>query len=177
MLEGEEADNNSVRWKVKTLTDLDTGYVRFDTVLLTTIRDQAGISRRSIDGATSRLAVETSIYEIVCELVAIKRELDGDYHLVLKEINGELGMIAELPNPEEPEVIASGRAPLFRAAKKTIDSLVGAPPFMLEADVVPPKKVRIRGVGFFDAKHLIPQRGMLPNRRELHPVLSILALD
>ena len=175
--EEEEAEKGSLRWRVKTLTDYDTTYIRFDRVVQSSIREQAKLRPRQTSSSTPRLASETRVYELTVLLTAIKRELDGDYHLVLKELKGDLMMIAELPFPEEPEIIASGRAPVFRKVKRMIDSLVGIPPLMIERSIDPPKKIRLTGVGYFDSEHMIAQQGMLPNLREIHPILSIKPLD
>jgi hypothetical protein len=175
--EEEEAEKGSLRWRVKTLTDSDTSFIRFDRVVQSSIREQSKLRSRQISSSTPRLASETRVYELTVLLTAIKRELDGDYHLVLKELKGDLMMIAELPFPEEQEIIASGRAPVFRKVKRVIDSLVGIPPLMIERHIDPPKKIRLTGVGFFDSEHMIAQQGMLPNLREIHPILSIKPLD
>jgi len=175
--EAQKGEKGSLRWRVKTLTDHDTSFVRFDRIIPSSIREQSRLVPRSISSSTPRLASETQVYEITALLTAIKREIDGDYHLVIKEINGDLMMIAELPFPEEREIVASGRAPMFRKAKRIIDSLVGTPPIMIEQSIDPPKKIRLVGVGFFDGKHMIAQHGMLPNLRELHPILSVTPLD
>jgi hypothetical protein len=175
--EEEEMEKGSLRWRVKTLTDYDTSFIRFDHVIKSSIREQSKLRSREISSSTPRLASETQVYEITALLTAIKREIDGDYHLVLKEVEGDLMMIAELPFPEEPEIAASGRIHKFRKVKRVIDSLVGIPPLMIERHIDPPKKIRLTGVGFFDSKHMIAQQGMLPNLRELHPILSIKPLD
>lgn len=165
--------DHSPRWLVKTLADADTLYVRFDSVVKSSIRYQRDLPPADVGGDTRRLASETTCYEITCDLIALKRELDGDYHLVVQEPDTTLMMIFELPNPELPEVAGTSRALLYASAKRFIDSVAGEPPFMLERTLERPIRLTFTGIGFYDTRHLIPQMGMLKNRRELHPILTV----
>ena len=167
------SSTHSPRWLVKTLADADTVHVRFDSIVRSTIREQRSLPAAEVGGGTRRLASETTCYEITCDLIAIKRELDGDYHLVVQEPDTLLLMIFELPNPELPEVAATSRAHLYAEAKRFIDSVAGDPPLLIERRLKKPIRLTFTGIGFYDTRHLIPQMGMLPNRRELHPILSV----
>lgn len=170
----EEDDDHTARWRVKTLSDRDTIYVRFDSIIKSTITEQNALPRAEVSGETRRLASETSVYEITAYLTGIKREFDGDYHLVMMELDSSSYMIFEVPNPDRPEVRATSRWQKFANVKRTIDSLTfGEQRLLIERYLDVPIKLRFTGVGFYDTWHLIPQAGMPPNRRELHPVLSV----
>jgi len=172
--QAQDDDEHSARWRVKTLSDIDSSYVRFDSVVRSSITEQNALPRAEVNGDTRRLASETTVYEITAYLTGIKRELDGDYHLVMMDLDSSAYMIFEVPNPDRPEVRATSRWQLFDKVKRTIDSLTfGEQRLLIERFLEVPIKLRFTGVGFYDTWHLIPQAGMPPNRRELHPVLTV----
>jgi len=167
-------DEHSARWRVKTLSDSDTIFVRFDTIVRSSVKEQNLLPSAEVSSGTRRLASETTVYEITAWLLGIKRELDGDYHLVVQDTDTTSQMIFELPNPDRPEVMATSRAVLYRAAKDLIDSLTfGTQRLLLERYLEQPILLKFTGVGFYDTWHLIPQAGMPANKRELHPILSV----
>jgi hypothetical protein len=171
----EEDDDETPRWRVKTLSDRDTIFVRFDTIIRSSIREQNRMAAADVSDKTRRLASETAVYEITALLVAVKRELDGDYHLVMRDPDSAAAMMVfEVPNPEGPAARATSRWTRYAQVKRTIDSLTfGSQRLLLERWLDAPIKLRFTGVGFYDGWHLIPQAGMAVNRRELHPVLSV----
>ena len=169
-----QEDEHSSRWRVKTLSDHDTIFVRFDTIIRSSIPEQNALPFAEVGGDTRRLASETTVYEITAYLIALKRELDGDYHLVMQDPDTAAQMIFEVPNPDRPEIRATSRWSQYKAVKQTIDSLTfGEQRLLIERYLERPIKLKFTGVGFYDGWHLIPQAGMPPNRRELHPVLSV----
>jgi hypothetical protein len=170
----QEDDEHSPRWRVKTLSDSDTIFVRFDTVVPSSIPEQNRLPFAAVDGDTRRLASETTVYEITALLIALKRELDGDYHLVMQDPDTVARMIFEVPNPDRPEIRATSRWPQYQQVKRMIDSLTfGEQRLLIERYLDKPIKLKFTGVGFYDGWHFIPQAGMPPNRRELHPVLCV----
>jgi hypothetical protein len=50
--------------------------------------------------------VEFTVWRIECDVIAVKLEHDGDYHLVLQGASGKM-MIAEVPTPYSPFVEAT----------------------------------------------------------------------
>src|SRR5687767_13864464 len=72
--EGQKGEKGSLRWRVKTLTDLDTNYVRFDRVIQSSIKEQSRLLTRPVSSSTPRLASETQVYAITALLTSIKRE-------------------------------------------------------------------------------------------------------
>jgi hypothetical protein len=156
---------HSTRWNVKTLADRPTLPKKS---IATTIAEQHTLHSPSIDEGTSRQPSECTIYTIKARIVESLLESDGDYHLVLED-NG-LQMVAEIPQPIDP--VPSEYRPIFYAARRTIDSLIGAPD--VQASVLDqPKCVEVTGVGFFDESHTFVPHGMAPNCREIHPVLFV----
>jgi hypothetical protein len=100
------------RWPVKTGTDPDVRKV-VPRIVPITVEEMISIPRpgdmRSPTGdfpayQQHRSApVETTIWRIDAEIIALKQEADGDYHLVLQGASGET-MIGEIPTPRPPFV-------------------------------------------------------------------------
>jgi hypothetical protein len=105
------------RWPVKTGTDADVAEVGADEkpdgtldfgFVDTTVEELVSIARPSAaDTATSEdhrvAAAETTVWRIEAEIIALKQETDGDYHLVLQGDSGDT-MIGEVPTPRPPFV-------------------------------------------------------------------------
>ena len=75
--------------------------------------------------------VETTIWQVEADIVGIKLETDGDYHLVLQGASGEF-MVAEIPTPNPPFVkstspfrgnIKQARAAVDTQFSKTLQAL------------------------------------------------------
>ena len=159
---------HSERWKVKTLAD---GFVVGDSATSTTIGEQAAIPATSVGESVKRLPEERKLYSLTAQLVSIKKEFDGDYHLVLEDPVSHLRMIAEIPD-------SSSSAPFiyrndFIQARNTIDQIIGTHPGMFGFHPNPPPTIEVTGVGFFDEAHMFTPTGMAENCREIHPVLRI----
>lgn len=177
-LRAQQDDDGSTRWRVKTLSDRDTLFIRFDSVVRSSIPEQNRMPAADVSNGTRRLASETIVYEITALLIGVKRELDGDYHLVMQDPDTMAQMIFEVPNPERPEVRATSRWPQFAEVKRLIDSVTfGSQRLLIERYLDVPVKLRFTGIGFYDTWHLIPQAGMAENRRELHPILSVKVVE
>jgi len=136
------------RWPVKTGTDPDVGEVGKNVVngndlgagiVDTTIEELVRIPRKpEMQPPTASFPafqehrsepVEITIWRLDADIIELKREADGDYHLVLQGESGET-MIAEVPTPRPPFVKQSSPWLLaIEAARKEIDDhLIGALP-------------------------------------------------
>ncbi len=159
---------HSERWRVKTLAD---GFYLGDSIHSTTIREQAALPEPKVDESVTRLPSERDLYSLTARLISVKKEFDGDYHLVLEDTATHLRMIAEIPD-------SSSTAPVgykndFIMARKEIDRLIGTHPGMFAFHPVTTPMIEITGVGFFDEPHMFMPTGMAQNGREIHPVLRI----
>jgi hypothetical protein len=170
-------NTDNYRWLVKTTTDSDSGSVRFDTVLATTVSEQARLAMPSLTEQSPRTANEDSVYVLEAFLKGFKTEPDGDYHLIIQDTAAEATMLAEIPDPDADWTTRSGRTEQFRSARAALDKIVGKPKSSL---TVPsnPVKLRITGIGFFDPPHLaLSHEGSAKNGREIHPVLKLEAVE
>jgi hypothetical protein len=108
------------RWPVKTGTDADVAEVganqrpdgSFDFGLVdTTVEELTSIPRPSAadtpGSETHRVSsVETTVWRLEADVITLKQESDGDYHLVLQGDSGDT-MIGEVPTPRAPFVGAA----------------------------------------------------------------------
>jgi hypothetical protein len=163
------------RWDVKTLSDPDTSLINFDNIIKTTIHEQASLTKPlKIKRNLPRRSDETSVYSINCYILGFKREKDMDIHIVIKDLDSEETMVAELPSPWCPEVEETSRSKTFNKINEWFLNNIGKPGERYKT-LRKPIPVSITGVGFFDFVH--GQKGMAPNGREIHPVLNITLLD
>jgi hypothetical protein len=150
------------RWPVKTLADPGARQVDF-AVRPATVR-YLGSLRANPGGQDSRGPLESRVFGVQARLVAVRRESDSDYHLILTE--GGATMIAEMPltactsGAQHRYAMSAARAELERA----VGGLVG------ESWIHPGLRVHITGVLFFDFPH--GQSGHARNYVELHPVIG-----
>jgi hypothetical protein len=158
---------HSERWKVKTLAD---SLVLTAPAIATTINEQASLPEPNVGESVGRLASERTLYDLRVRLIAVKKEFDGDYHLVLEDPTTKLRMVAEIPDTSVPAPVAVRKE--FAEAREEIDRIAGRPGFFAKRLVQPPM-IQIAGVGFFDEPHMFTPDGMAPNGREIHPVLSV----
>ena len=128
------------RWPVKTGTDPDVGNVGKNVIngqrlgagiVPTTVEELIRIPR-SADMTPPTLEfpdfqqkrkspVETTIWQIEADIIALKRETDGDYHLVLQGASGQT-MVGEIPIPRAPFVLASSPwLANMQAARQAVD--------------------------------------------------------
>ena len=154
------------RWSVKTGTDPDAHLVTTSPVTPQTIAYLDSLPPPSPIPANSRVQpTETTTFVLNATLVQYKLENDSDYHLVLKDSQGNT-MIAEIPDPA-----CVGSASPFAAAianaRAEFDAQYTATTSFGTANI----PVQITGVGFFDFAH--GQTGVAPNAVELHPVLDV----
>jgi hypothetical protein len=119
------------RWPVKTGTDADVGRVQAQ-IVPTTVQEMVSIPRPA-DMADPNVEypayqnhrsapVETTIWTLEAEIIALKQEADGDYHLVLQGPSGET-MIGEIPTPRPPFVqTQSPWLANIKAARAAVDN-------------------------------------------------------
>jgi hypothetical protein len=158
------------RWAVKTLSDPSAACVDF-TPRHTTVSwlvSQDGPQRLAEQGRSG--TIECQVWELTGQLVEFKAEDDGDFHIVLADLEKpDLTMIVEIPDPSCTGVCDSPhRAEIVRARENFIQ-VFGLPPKRFQR-MTQTVTVTITGVGFFDFKHR--QTGLAPNGIELHPVIG-----
>lgn len=155
------------RWPVKTGTDRDVGSVaNFPTQ--TTVAQMGSVVAPARPGLrpNSRFGpTELTTFQITGTLKVIKKEADGDYHMVIVDpTNPRATMIVEAPDPN----CASGSHFLDNIGfvRHVLDQKFGR-----ISRLEPNLPVTVTGVAFFDLPH--GQEGIAPNGIELHPVLVI----
>jgi len=154
------------RWSVKTGTDPDASLVDINNPVPSTISYLASLTAPSSPPLDARVQpTETTTFVLDATLVEYKLEGDSDYHLVLKDAQGNT-MIAEIPDPAcvgAGSPLASG----IQNARSEFDAKYTATTSFHTVNI----PVEIKGVGFFDFLH--GQTGVAPNGIELHPVTNI----
>ena len=154
------------RWSVKTGTDPDAHLVVISPAVPQTIAYLDSLTPPNPIPANSRVQpTETTTFVLNATLVQYKLESDSDYHLVLKDSQGNT-MIAEIP---DPACVGSGSpfAAAIANARAEFDAKYTASTSFKTVNI----PVQVTGVGFFDFAH--GQTGVAPNAVELHPVLDI----
>lgn len=147
------------RWAVKTMTDPLAANVTL-TAQQTSIADLVSIAPPV--NPTDRVnPTEETTFVLSGTLTVIKQEADSDYHLVVKDGQGNT-MIVESSAPS----CAAGSRVLgqIEQVRRTVDARGGTAMSL-------PAAVTVTGVGFFDRIH--GQTGVAPNGIELHPLVSI----
>jgi hypothetical protein len=155
------------RWSVKTMSDPDRVRVNRTPIpssvsLLSRLSPPQGFYPRH-----GRIAPhELTVYRVRARMVALHRELDGDYHIVIEEPGDpKASMIVEIPSPSEGRT--AGLESTFRSMRESIARREPLPS--------PGGLVEVTGVGFFDTTHLQP--GASRSGFELHPVLEFEFLE
>jgi hypothetical protein len=162
-----ETDCGVERWSVKNLLDADSGAIDA-TPQSMTLSEVDAIPRSTFSLSSPRMAIERRKITVQATVVEIKREDDGDVHLLLSDSVGN-PMIAEIPDPDAcSDVAHSGHASEYRSVLAYVKSHFGNPTSSFKAVNKP---VTITGVIFQDFSH--NQRGEAPNSIEIHPVLAI----
>lgn len=158
------------RWDVKTLSDFDTTYIDFTHVVNSTVHDQINLPK-PIGQNTFRMKLEDTVYSIECYIIAFKKETDDkDIHVVIQDPVTKETMVAEVISWECMSVKKTSRVQQFKDLDEWFAKYIGIPKTKFTY-LSKPKLIRLTGVGFFDFFH--GQKGMSPNGREIHPVLSI----
>ena len=160
------------RWDVKTLSDPDAANIDFGSVEKLTISEAASLRMNQPLGRNTMRGVgpeEFQVYWIDAMITAYKPEPDGDYHVLLKSSSRSRTFGVEVIDPDfAPNARRIGT---LRRARRQFESIIpNLNTSFRYFQVDPPIRVRITGVGFWDAYH--GQHG-LTNGFELHPVLSV----
>jgi hypothetical protein len=152
------------RWSIKILTDPDTIHINFNNPVTTTIPLQ-----RSFPTVSSlpsyRMSSETTYYYLDCYIILHKLESDQDYHVVVVSPNRQDTMVTEIADPNCPGIINTSRYQQMTSLRTWFYNTFHPTTSFQYANL----HVSLYGVGFYDFPH--GQRGMLPNNREIHPVL------
>ncbi len=166
------------RWALKTLTDSGSAAITSSAPKASSVSNLIVEQAPSHLPQTTRIApIENQQFTIQAILIAWKQEAgakgDQDFHLVLADPQDHAKtMIAEIPSPRCASACASASKNAFAAARQVLITELGPAPHSLSVTpVVPPRKVELTGVGFFDFDH--GQDGLAPNCIEIHPVLMI----
>jgi hypothetical protein len=161
------------RWPVKTLTDSDASKVNF-TPVPTTVAGLVAVPSPDGNSETSRLnTTEETTFEVRGRLVGYKHETDGDYHIVIADLQDpSVTMVVEIPDPACGGVCASPKLEEIKQARQQfVQPFPSSQPQPEFAVVQGNVEVDVTGVGFFDFAH--GQTGLAQNCIELHPVLHI----
>jgi hypothetical protein len=156
------------RWNVKTTKDK-----RASLIKLNPVASSVDALRRMDVPVVGRhdpriTGVETTVYRVRAQLVAMKAEDDGDILLVIaSRSNRSHTMIVEFPNTACLGGVGSTKKRKMVAARKALVQSCGSASDSTFRTLH--GAVTIDGVGFVDIKH--GQRGVAPNGIELHPVL------
>ncbi len=161
------------RWPVKTLSDSRANLVNY-TPAVRTLAELRRIRRPriAIRAQTPRLpGVERKTYAVRGRLVKVKRESDGDFHLVIRGLRSTGTMVTELPDPNcDGAARSTKRAEMTAARSAFLDSCGPVTRYWRTLD----GSATIVGVGFFDSVHR--SIGQAPNYLELHPLLSFVGV-
>jgi hypothetical protein len=144
----------SERWPVKTGTDSDAITEEIvdatveEMVLFPRPKDMEDVKSLNPDYQAAReKPTETTIWRIKGEIITLKMEADGDYHLVVQGASGAT-MIAEIPHPDKPYVVAGPWNDQIKTARAAADatllkkvSLAGFAP--LNGKLVPPESFTV----------------------------------
>jgi hypothetical protein len=166
------SDCGEYRYDFKILIDKE-GLLLFNTQPLnSTVKAMVKIPRpEKSEMKNMRADQEKKVVKITAYLIALGKEDDHDYHLVLKSLSGNETLIAEIPDPDCTKLKGfPGLRSKYKSARTFIESAVDASP----GDVKPldaPVKVVVTGAIFFDK--VAHGSGHSPNGIEIHPVLGI----
>ncbi len=165
------------RWPVKTGADPDARLVGPQSGPIQTTVDK--LIRLAIPGDLPANAInspyqnkracpiECKIFTLQAKVILLRKDLSGDYKLVLQGPSGET-MIAAAPNPDPAFVSPTSRwANEIKIVRDEIDKKILPKTKDGRLNVM----VRITGVGFFDLRH--GRAGEAPNGIQLHPVIKI----
>ena len=158
------------RWAVKTLSDEEADCVNF-TPKHTTVSWLVAQQRPEHLREQGRSgSIECQVWELTAQLVEFKAENDGDFHIVLADLEKpSVTMIVEFPDLSCAGVCDSPHRAEIVRARESFTQVFGLPPKRFQRPTQP-AMVTITGVGFFDFKH--GQTGLAPNGVEIHPVIG-----
>lgn len=156
------------RWDIKTLSDPDTLSINFDSIVCTTVREQIRLPKPS-NVRGSRLASETTQYELTAYITGFKLEADRDIHITIQDSTGA-AMVIEVIDPQCTMAKETSRYEQLRDVREWFIDNIGNPTRKFKI-LKEPILVTITGIGYYDFIH--GQTGMAANGREIHPVLKM----
>lgn len=113
-----------------------------------------------------RYGNEFNVYEIKCRIREFRKEDDGDYHLVLVDLNDTtITIVGEIIDPNCPDLSGSQYMGAFKNIREEFEL------FKLPKNKVMEGVYTITGVCFYDKLH--GQLGISANGIELHPIMDI----
>lgn len=165
-------DCGDYRYDYKILID-DAGLTLFNKRgVKSSIGELVAIPRPSKEQMHNRRAdQEKRIVTVTAFITACGKEDDRDYHLILKSLNGEETLIAEIPDPTCEKLKGfPGLREDFTAARSFVEQNIDSTPGAISPLSVP-LKVVVKGAVFFDKT--AHGNGHAPNGIEIHPILRI----
>jgi hypothetical protein len=161
------------RWDVKTLKDTAADSVSLapqNTTIekLRKLKVPAGLTQDS----PRFIPQETKTYRVKALLMSVKREEDGDLHLVIADPRVGGSMIVEFPASDCLGTRAHDR---IVGARQALKEACGDLPDTVGALWTLTGKATLTGVAYFDPIH--GQGGVAQNGIELHPVLAVTSTD
>jgi hypothetical protein len=160
------------RWSVKTLSDDRADLVNY-TPVDRTVQQLRAIKRpkTTIGTQTSRLrGSERKAFRVKARLLKVKKEADGDFHLVIQGLTTTGTMVTELPDATCDGAAHSAKRAQMAAARNAFTAACGPATTSFHALS---GTATLVGVGFFDKIH--NSVGQTPAFLELHPLLSFTA--
>lgn len=160
------------RGQVKNLADHQAADAFASPIREFTVADLASMPSRPkktlLQYDTKRFPEELFHLHVQAILVGFKLEQDGDYHLILADLEDpRKTMIAEIPSPE---CITMDLQRDMWALRKAFDDAFGKPTSKYKK-ARPGTTVSVEGILFRDFAHR--QIGAAPSQTEIHPVLSL----
>ena len=158
------------RWDVKTLSDKESAGIKWSAVntsvkAMSQLIQPFPVKDKKFDKKI-RFGYEFNVYELKCRIREFRKEDDGDYHLVLVDINDTTcTIVGEIINPDCPEISNSKYLGAFKNTREEFEL------FKLPKNQVMDGIYTVTGVCFFDFKH--NQLGVAPNGVEIHPIMDI----
>lgn len=186
------------RWPVKTINDEDLDKIQFsdagtdfpDEEFRDTTVENLWLEERPADMPLTKavkkyqsnraIGTETTIWQIEGRIISHKWEKDGDFHIVVQDLESGYTMVVESPQTGEgsdglpfvdekcPEQVKQR----IEVARRLFEQELDPKPFFQSTS----RRVRIRGVGFFDILHGATGAAET-NSIELHPVLDVRFFD
>jgi hypothetical protein len=149
------------RWATKTLTDPDATRVDFTNVSTTTISALNALPAHCSGLPTARTFTEEfRVFEVEGVVQLTRNEDDMDVHVAVAD-----------PADASKTIVVEVADPVCATASPFLLMLINAKAQYHSLGTLSGRRVRIRGVGFYDFAH--GQIGRSQSCIELHPVISI----
>jgi hypothetical protein len=170
----EGACDGKDRWAIKTLQDAGAASIT-STPQNVSIEDLIAV-KQAYDETAPRHGVELQVYRVTGKIEGYKTEADGDLYIIIRDPKSGKTMVAEIPDPNCPNVATSPSVGKFRSAREQFGAFTTETKSALNPNLfkAKPGTYSITGVGFIDRNEGAEgQIGHADNRVEIHPVLSV----